>query len=170
MIKPSLDKDYIPHKELDYGTIYRRFDVFQNVYFYQHSTLNKALGNKSPISLYIFSSDDDSGLRLTMRYVGSDWLYAKYITVINSSGKKVTWYFKQSEMNRDVNDGSVFETYDNLFPKNIYDSLKEVLLGEGVQMRLYGDSRYREYKVPQDEAGALVEIIDFYEELLSDDD
>jgi len=161
--KPSLDKDYIPYQELEFGTIYRSFDVFRSIYFYEHSTLNKALGNKSPISLYIFNTDEDSGLRLTMRYVGSNWLYVKYITVLNSSGEKVTWYFEQSKMKRDVNNGSVFETYDNRFPKNIYDSLKEVLEGGGIQMRLYGDDGYKEYTIPPDETKGLIEIIDFYE-------
>ena len=168
-LKPNLNKEYVAYQDLEYGTIYRRYDAFQDTYFYKHSGLNKALGNKSPIGLYMFKGDDDSGLRLTMRYVSSDWLFVKYITVINSTGKKVTWYFKQSELDRKARNGSVYETYDNLFPKNIYDILKEVLKGEGVQMRLYGDDGYREYKTPQDETRALIEMIDYYEKLLSED-
>ena len=57
----------------------------------------------------------------------------------------------------------IFETYDNRFPKNIYDSLKEVLEGGGIQMRLYGDDGYKEYTIPPDETKGLIEIIDFYE-------
>ena len=147
------------------GNFIIKNDEFKGVHFINHNYFSNLSSSDIPIKIYIGVQEKNTYLRLLFKYYGSTWIFFTTSIIINDEGDKLTWSFKSYDKKTEVVSTSVQESIDVSLSEPNIAKLLDLLKGENVRLRLYGEQYYKEYSLNKDYTNALIEIINMYKDL-----
>ena len=151
--------------------IYKKYDEFKNITWYQHSSLfshyNSLIGLKSPINVYYGIQNKGDSVEKTLRckfvYVGSSWIFFDTVTIINSNGGKKLWTLKTYDKITNVNTTEllteVYESCDIFLAESDAQELYNIVSKSGkVKLRLSG-KYYEDNEISEEQKTAIKSMI-----------
>lgn len=144
------------------GKLNKTVDDVKGVTFYEASTKPQYADTRSFVLPYIgMRSENDAWLCLNADYTGDDWIF--YDTFyINADGQRFTKSCSTSDINRDHENGIVWEWYNAGIDESDIEWLKAVANAEDATIRFSGKYSY-DLKVSDSDKQAIKQVLEAYE-------
>ena len=156
----SIPEKYKIHK----GNIYKEYNAFEDISFYQHKNFLLRKGFSVIFNLYIVQTKKDKTLRVEFRYGGSSWMFFKQAILLSPNEKRMVFDWSRSHKTNETYSGGISEKADFSLNKQQIKELKEILTSNTIKLRLTGKF-YDDTDISLEHIKFLREMIVFFESL-----
>lgn len=153
----GIPKGYKPVSNEKNESFYVNHDEFKGTSFIRHKFF---FSDDKPIEIYQVK---DNFLRVVFTYRGSDWIFFRTATIINSAGEKMSFAFESHKKTTEVlSGGNVFETVDIVLSDSEAKKLLAILNDSGEKKVRLSGKYYKDYTLYDKKVLALRDVIENY--------
>lgn len=153
----SIPSDYTKISNDPEEKFYKINDQFTGATFIYHEY--RLLNLLDSFSLYIGKYGLSSQLVANFRYSEDDWIFFDTALFVNSNNERLQISVQQN--NRKVEMGYVTESGKSILQRSEIDSLRSIMSGDNVQLRLSGKYS-KDYSISPEQAVSIIETIDLF--------
>jgi hypothetical protein len=172
-----IPNNYKPISLNENENIYKTYDEFNKITFYQHKELfpniekYSMLEDKhsrtdrtgfSPIAIYIGQKQNIKSIHIVLTHTGDSWIFFTNAILVNDKSDTIEWNFNPFKMNREIWGHGIKESID--FVENIDTKSKFYIFltkSKNVKIKFSGDNHSVIYHLSNEQTVALIDLINY---------